>query len=153
MSKFSDLQVMLDFLADKKLGFAGYSFTDKKFGNTVYNELKTKGFELYPINPKGGQTRDGQKVYSEVSELPADVKKLYIITPKTQTAAVVEAAAQQGIEGVWIQQSADTPEALEIARKHNMLAIYGRCIMMYAEPKGFHRFHKNLTKIFGLHPK
>ena len=40
------------FLEPKKLAIAGVSRNPKKFGHQVYEELKKKGFEVYPVNPQ-----------------------------------------------------------------------------------------------------
>ncbi len=41
-----------EFLSQKKLAVVGVSHTGKKFSNIVYKELKSKGFQVFPVNPK-----------------------------------------------------------------------------------------------------
>ncbi|HOI50514.1 MAG TPA: CoA-binding protein [Prolixibacteraceae bacterium] len=141
------------FLEPKKLAVAGASRNPKKFGGIVLAELKKKGFELYPVNPAAGEI-SGLKCYASVSDLPDGVDKLLIVTPGTQTAAVVEQAIRRGVGSIWIQQKSETPEALDLARQHRMKVISGRCILMFAEPvESIHGFHRWLSKVFGSYPK
>ena len=39
------------FLSTHKIAIAGVSRDPKKFGYLVFQQLKEKGFEVYPINP------------------------------------------------------------------------------------------------------
>mgnify|MGYP006278794121 CR=1 FL=1 len=140
------------FLEPKKLAMAGVSRNKKKFGYSVFNELRAKGFEIYPINPNADEI-DGLKCYRSVAEIPADVEHLHIVTPKARSEELIRAAHEKGIRNIWIQQSSDTPEAVDFAKSNNINLIHKRCIMMYAEPvSGFHKAHLFLNKLFGLYP-
>jgi hypothetical protein len=82
------------------------------------------------------------------------VDRLLITTRKDQTAGLVEEAVKKGITKIWIQQRSDTPEALQIAKKHNIPVITGRCIFMFADPvTSVHHFHRWISKLFGSFPK
>jgi uncharacterized protein len=147
------LNEIQQFLEPKKMAMAGVSRNPKKFGGAIFTELKNKGFDLYPINPNVEEIH-GVKCYKSVSELPGDVKHLFIVTPKKETAGIVAEAAAKGIERIWIQQSSDTPEAIEIAKAENIPVIYQKCMMMFADPvKSIHGFHRSIVKFFGGYPK
>ena len=150
MITLTDIQ---NFLAPKKLAIAGVSRNPKKFGTVVFNELKEKGFEIYPINPNVDEIFGG-KCYRSVTDLPEDVKYLYIVTPKDETVEVIKAAINKGIEKIWIQQSSDTPEAIKLAEENNIPLIYKKCIFMFVEPvESVHKFHRFIVRLFGAYPK
>jgi hypothetical protein len=141
------------FLEPKKIAMAGVSRNHKKFGTAVFKDLKSKGFDLYPVNPNADKIL-GEQCFKSVLDLPADVKHLFIVTPKVETAGVVRNAVEKGIEMIWIQQSADTEEAIKIANENKIPVIYKKCILMFADPvKGIHGFHRFLAKTFGDFPK
>ncbi|MBN1822513.1 MAG: CoA-binding protein [Prolixibacteraceae bacterium] len=147
------LNLIEKFLEPKKLAIAGVSRDSKKFGAVVFNDLKKKGFEIYPINPNVDEIY-GEKCYRSVDELPTDAERLFIATPKKETAEVIKKAAEKGIKMIWIQLSADTPEAIEIAAEKNIELIYKKCIYMFAEPvESVHKFHRFCVKLFGSYPK
>lgn len=142
-----------DFISPRKIAVAGASRNPKKFGGYVFNELKQKGFQLYPVNPNADEIQ-GEKCYKTIADLPEDVTRLLILTPKNETANIAEAAAKRGIKMVWIQQTAETPEALKILEDAGIPVIYKKCIMMFANPvKGGHAFHRFFVKAFGSYPR
>lgn len=150
MSKKESIQ---RFLEPKKIAVAGVSANPKKFGYTIFNDLRKKGFDVCPINPKVDEI-DGVKCYSSVSEIPEEYKKLFVVTPKSVTDQVLKDAAQKGINHVWIQQMANTKESAAIAKENSIDLIEKECIYMFADPvAGIHKFHRTINKIFGLLPK
>ena len=147
------LNEIYKFLEPRKLAIAGASRNLKKFGGSVFKELRDNGFELYPINPNADEIQ-GVKCYKSVEELPADVNHLFIVTPKYETEIIARAAVKKGIQMIWIQQGTDTPEAVKTIEDAGIPLIYKKCIMMFASPvKSVHRFHRFLVKTFGGYPK
>lgn len=148
----ADRKTIESFLSTKKIAIAGVSRNPKKFGYVVFKELSRKGFDVYPINPNTSSL-DGSPCFQSISALPSEVRNLLILTPKDQTTGLVKEAISTGISSIWIQQMSETPEALQIAEENKVNLISKQCILMWAEPvKGFHRFHRNLKKLFGLLP-
>jgi predicted CoA-binding protein len=145
-------QRISEFLASRRLAIAGVSRNPKKFGYMAFQDLKKRGFEIYPVNPDL-DTIDGDHCFRSVSELPPEVSHLVSMVPKDQTFGVVEAAIARGIRNIWIQQQSDTPEAVGLATEHGVHLITNTCILLHAEPvKGFHKFHRVLSKMFGALP-
>jgi len=141
------------FLAPRKLAIAGASRNLKKFGGSIFKELREIGFDLYPVNPNEDEIQ-GVKCYKSVEDLPSDVDHLYIVTPKYETDSVARAAVKMGIKMIWIQQNSDTPEAVKTIEDAGIPLIYKKCIMMFASPvKSVHRFHGYMVKIFGGNQK
>ncbi|HPE76390.1 MAG TPA: CoA-binding protein [Draconibacterium sp.] len=141
------------FLEPRKMAIAGASRNMKKFGGVVFKELKEKGFELYPVNPNAAEIQ-GVKCCKSVEELPSDVENLLIITSSEETTSVARAAIEKGIKMIWIQQKSETPEAVKTITDAGITLIHNKCILMFASPvKGFHGFHRFLTKTFGAYPK
>jgi len=142
-----------NFLEPRKLAIAGVSRNPKKFGYMVYRDLKKNGYDIYPVNPLTPEI-DGVKCYPTVSDLPADVKHLLVLTPKKKTDAVLREAINKGIKNIWVQQMSETAETIKIAEEYQVELIYKKCIFMFAEPvSGLHKFHRTIMKIFGRLPK
>jgi hypothetical protein len=149
----ASLSQIREFLNAKKMAVAGVSRDPKKFGYQVYKAMKGQGYELYPLNPRASEIEDTQ-AYSTISQLPAEVKHLVILTPKTETEKLVMEAIAHGIDQIWIQQMSDTPEAVKLASDAGVHLVTGQCIFMWIEPvKGIHKFHRSIMKFFGLLPR
>jgi len=140
------------FLSSEPIAMAGVSRNPKKFGRVAFEELTRKGLNLIPMNPNMDSV-NGAVCYAGVSGLPAEVQSLLIMTKKDQTARVVEEAIERGIQNIWIQQSSDTPEALALLKGTDINLVTKQCILMHYKPEGFHKFHGNLKRFFGLFPK
>ena len=140
------------FLAGKRFAVAGVSRDPKKFGYLAFKELKEKGFDVYPVNPQADMILD-QQCYHSLDDLPGDLKTLLVLTPKSQTTEVVKTAIGRGINNIWIQQKADTPEAIALAKESQVNLVTNTCILMHTEPvKGVHKFHRTLMKILRMLP-
>ncbi len=141
------------FLEGNKIAIAGVSRSPKKFGYQVYKELKNKDYTVMPINPNA-DTIDDETCYKSISDLPAGVDSILILTPKRQTDAVLREAIQSDIKNIWVQQMSETQDTLKIAEEYKREIISGKCIFMFADPvKGVHKFHRSIVKLFGGLPK
>ena len=146
------LKKINEFLESQPIALVGVSRNPKKFGYTAFKELKEKGMKIVPVNPEADQIM-GEKSYQSIRELPSDVKGVIILTKKQKTASVVKEAKEKGIKQIWIQQMADTKEALDELKDTDINYITGECILMHYKPHSIHKFHGSLKKFFRLFPK
>jgi predicted CoA-binding protein len=141
-----------DFLAQRDLAVVGVSRSGKKFGNMAYRELKAKGYHLFPIHPEANEL-EGDPCYATLRDLPTPVGGVLIIVSPEQTERVVREASEANIKRVWMQQGADSEEAISFCSDNGIEAIQGECILMFAEPsKFYHRIHRWVWKISGKLP-
>jgi len=141
-----------EFLDAQPIAVAGVSRNPKKFGYTAFKELKDKGMKVIPVNPSAEEIL-GEKSYPSVKSLPSEVKGLIILTRKDQTAALVREAKEKGIKQIWIQQMADSKEALAELAESDINYITGECILMHYKANGIHKFHRAINRFFGKFPR
>jgi predicted CoA-binding protein len=131
----------------------GVSRNPKKFGNTIYRELKAKGYRVLPVNPKM-ETVDGDRCYPSLAALPEQPGGVVIVVSPVQTEAVVQDAASAGLERVWMQQGAESDTAVRVCQENGITEIHSECILMFAQPQGFgHRAHRWVWGLLGKLPK
>jgi predicted CoA-binding protein len=148
----STLKQINEFLESQPIALVGVSRNPKKFGYTAFKELKEKGMKIVPVNPEASEIM-GEKSFPNVLMLPQDVKGIIVLTKKDQTASVIREAKEKGIKQIWIQQMAESKEALEELRGTEINFITGECILMHYKPHSIHKFHGKLKKFFGRYPK
>lgn len=149
----SSKAVVDDFIKQQSLAVIGVSSTGKKFSNMVYRNLKAKGYNVYPVNPKTDEI-DGDKCYKSIEELPQFIDSLLILLPPKQTEKVVKEAVAAGIKRIWMQQGSETKDAIAYCQANNVNLIHNECILMFAEPVTFpHNFHRYIWKLIGKAPK
>jgi hypothetical protein len=150
MTTLNEIQ---DFLETKKMAVAGASRNPKKFGGAIFKALKENGFELYPVNPNADEVQN-VKCFKSIADLPNEVTHLYIVTPKSETQQVVDAAIKKAIKKIWMQQKSETPDAVKSVEEAGIEFIHSKCLFMFLEPVGGpHAFHRFFVKMFGGYPK
>jgi predicted CoA-binding protein len=148
----TSLKQIEDFIAAGPVAMVGVSRNPKKFGHAAFKELKEKGLNVIPVNPAAEEIL-GVRAYPDVNSLPHEVRSVLIMTKKDQTAGVVRDAKAKGIRNIWIQQMADSKDALKELEGTDINFISGECILMHYKPHSIHKFHKTLKKFFGRFPK
>ena len=149
----TSMSAVNDFLSNKKLAVVGVSRSGKKFGNSVYREMKAKGYEMYPVNPNTNEI-EGDKCYPDLESLPDDVKGAIIVVPPAEAENLIESASKKGINHIWLQQGAHSQKAVELCEHKGINYVSGECIFMFAEPvNGGHKFHRWIWKLIGKYPK
>ena len=151
--KPSTRQNINKFLDCKTIAIAGASRDENSFSAKVAIHLTKLGYKLWYVNPEFGQHDEGNFRVQSVASLPLDVRNLLILTPTSQTGHVVKHAIEKGINNIWIQQKSETQAALDLAQQHDLNVIHHQCIFMFTDPKGIHKFHCTLKKVFGTLPQ
>jgi predicted CoA-binding protein len=146
------LKQINEFIDNQPIALVGVSRNPKKFGYAAFRELKEKGMDLVPVNPEAVEIM-GVKSYQNVKLLPSSVKGIIVFTKKDITASVVREAKEKGIKQIWIQQMAESKEALDELKGSDINFITGECILMHYKPHSIHKFHRGLKKFFGSFPK
>ncbi len=146
------LKQIEDFLGSQPIALAGVSRNPKKFGSIAFNELTKKGLKLVPVNPNMNEFA-GSHVYPGIGSLPDEVRGVIVATGRDKTAGVVREAIGKGIKNIWIQQMAESKEALDMLKGSDINYITGECILMYYKPDSIHKFHGLIKKFFKRYPK
>jgi len=142
-----------NFLSEKSIAVVGVSRSDKKFGYTVYKELKSKGYNVYPVNPNA-EYIDNEKCYPDLLSLPEKVAAALLVVPPSATVQTLKDAYTEGIKKIWMQQGSESEEAIRYCNEKGIEVIHNECILMFAEPAAFfHRAHRWFNGVMGKLPQ
>jgi predicted CoA-binding protein len=138
-----------DFLAQRSLALVGVSRDGRRgFGNAVRKDLGAKGYEIHLVHPEADVIA-GQSCARSLREVAGRVGGVLLVTPPAATERVVREAADAGIRRVWMQQGAESAEAIRFCEEHGIAVVHGECVMMFAEPTGaFHGTHRWFRRVF-----
>lgn len=140
------------FLACRGLAVVGASRKGNKFGNTILKELARKGYEVFPVHPDADRI-DGRAAYPCLERLAGKVEGAVVVVPPAVTEKIVVEAADAGIKRLWLQQGAESEEAIRICGERGIDVVHGECILMFAEPAAFiHRLHRWINGVMGKLP-
>jgi predicted CoA-binding protein len=150
MNTRKDIQT---FVSQKTLAVVGMSRAPQSFSANAAKELRAKGYRLFPVNPNVAEIQ-GEKCYPSLASLPEKVSGALFLTPPSATEQAVREAIAAGVTHLWIQQGAESMEALAFCRDQSVGVVSGHCILMFAEPVGsFHKVHRFFKGLFGGLPK
>jgi len=142
-----------EFLDQKTLAIVGMSRSEKKFSAMLYKNLKGKGYRLYAVNPNFANNHK-EASFDSIVSLPESIDGVVIVTPPNQTGKVVQEAISVGIKHIWIQQGAESQEAINLCEKNGINVIHNQCILMFAQPSSFpHNLHHQVRGLLGKLPK
>ena len=142
-----------NFLSEKSIAIVGVSRNEKKFGYRVYVELKSKGFNIFLVNPNTENIAN-ERCYPDLSSLPGEINAAFMVTPPSAAMQIVKDAYSNGIKKIWMQQGSESEEAIRFCEENGIDLVYKECILMFAEPTAFfHKAHRWINGLTGQLPK
>jgi len=85
-----------DFVQGKRIAVVGVSHDPKKLGNTIYKELKERGFEVYAVNPALDGIA-GDPCYPSLAALKDKVDGAVVCVQPARVSGVLREAAKMGL--------------------------------------------------------
>ena len=119
-----------EFVALNSMAVVGVSANRRKFGNAIYQELKDRGKKVFAVNPKS-DTVDGDPCYPNLTSLPEKPEGVLLVIPPAATLAVIREAASLGIERIWLQQGAESPEGEALCAELGLRVVSSECIYIH----------------------
>ena len=115
-------------LKNKVWGVVGATDNKEKFGYKVYKKLKTKGYTVYPINPKLN-TVDGDKCYPDISLLPEKPQVINMVVSPKVGIEIINQALKLGIDSFWLQPGTYDEELMDLIEKNRLNAVQA-CVIV-----------------------
>lgn len=150
--KSVQLSQISSFLENPSFVLYGVSSKPNKMGNSILKELSNNGLRIFPIH-KEMESLEKHQCYKNLSQIPEIPKAAIVCTKDEKTSAILDELSEQGIRQVWLQQGSASAETIEDAKTKFDNLIFGKCILMFANQTGIHKFHSKILKIFGRYPK
>ena len=153
----TSLNLIEDFLAQKRMAMVGMSRDAKSMSAILFRELTQRGHEVVPVNPNIPEVM-GQKCFARVQDIEPPVDIALLMTSPTVTESVVRDCAACGVKRVWMYrgggQGAVSDKAIEFCREHGISVIPGECPLMFLpQSGGIHSMHRFLRKLTGRYPR
>jgi predicted CoA-binding protein len=107
----------------------GASNDEEKYGYKVYKMLKSKGYEVYPVNAKRDVIQE-DKAYPTLKSLPTLPNVISVVTPPVVSKVILQEAFLLGIKNIWFQPGAADDDIVSEGLSLGMNVIYGPCILV-----------------------
>ena len=99
----------------KTVAVIGASADRSKFSNKSVRAHERQGWDVYPVNPKGGEI-EGRKAYASIRDIPVRLTRVTIYLPPTVGIKVLDEIAAASPEEFWVNPGAESPELIEKAK-------------------------------------
>lgn len=139
------------FLSQRTIAVVGVS-RSRGFANSAADTLRRAGYRVFPVNELADEIA-GVQCYRSLSAIPEHVGAVLVVVPPARSREVVEECARLGIRNVWLQQGAESADAIRAAESAGLDLVHGECVIMYAQPRGLHRLHRWLHERRTRQPK
>lgn len=100
----------------------GASTDRAKFGNKAVRAYASRGFRVFPVNPKESAV-EGIPAFRSVRDLPERPDLISVYLPPAVTLTLLPDIAARGCDELWLNPGADAPEVVEAAEKLGLQVI------------------------------
>ena len=112
----------------KRVAVVGASPDPKRPSHHVTAFLLSKGYEIFPVNPKADEIL-GIPSWPDLASVPKPLEIVDVFRRPEAAIRVAEEAVRQGAKVLWLQPGSESHQAVEIARQGGLLVVAGRCMM------------------------
>jgi predicted CoA-binding protein len=142
-----------EFLGCRRLAVVGVSTNPADFTRSLFRELKSRHYDVVPVNPKGGEL-EGGRCYARVQDIAPPVEGALLLTPPRVTEQVVRDCVEAGISRVWMHRGVGrgcaSPDAIRFCKEKGVNVVTDECPFMFLPQAGLvHRTHGWLRGLRG----
>ena len=118
-----------EFMAQKRFAVVGATDNPKKYGNQILKNLKSRGYEVYPVNPKLKEL-DGVKCYPSLADIPVKVDVVDFVVPPPIAEEILKECTELGLYRIWLQPGSDSEAAIAFCNENNLKVVHSVCVML-----------------------
>ena len=124
--------MVLKKLKEKNTSIAliGASNDKNKYGNKIYLNLRSKGYNVIPINPKEN-TIENDKAYTSIEEMEKLPDIANFVVPPPVALKIAHHVTKLGIKYLWFQPGSESNELEEwLKNSDGIKYLINSCIMV-----------------------
>ena len=118
-----------EFMAQKRFAVVGATTDTKKYGNEIFRNLISRGYEVYPVNPRLKEL-EGTKCYPSLSDIPVRVDVVDFVVPPTVTEEILKECKELELDRIWLQPGSESQAAVAFCDENNLKVVHGVCVML-----------------------
>jgi len=118
-----------EFMAQKRFAIVGATDDTKKYGNEIFKNLKSRGYEVYPVNPRLKEL-EGTKCYPSLADIPVKVDVVDFVVPPQVTEVILKECKRLGLNRMWLQPGSESEAAIAFCHENNLKVVHDVCVML-----------------------
>ncbi|MCG8450310.1 MAG: CoA-binding protein [Pirellulales bacterium] len=110
-------------MSQPTVAIIGASADRSKFGNKSVRAHAKQGYQVFPVNPKGGEI-EGFPAFTSISEVPVSkLNRISLYVPPVVGIKLIEDIAAKGCDELWLNPGSESDELAEKARHFGLEPI------------------------------
>lgn len=102
-------------LTKPTIAILGASADRSKFGNKAVRAYAQQGYDVFPVNPRGG-TIEGRTAYTSLADIPvARFDRISVYLPPRLGLELLPQIAAKGCDELWLNPGSESAELVERA--------------------------------------
>lgn len=98
------------------VAIVGASADRTKFGNKSVRAHLRQGYDVYPVNPKGGEI-EGRRVFTSLAEIPVPLTRISVYLPPEIGIQVLDEIKAKGCQELFLNPGSDSEEVIAKAKE------------------------------------
>lgn len=111
----------------KTIAVVGASDTSGKPAHDIPRYLKSQGYRIVPVNPRGGEIV-GERAFASLREVDVPIDIVEVFRPPDEAETVAREAVAVGAKVLWFQPDTQSDEALRAVADSGVTVVTGRCM-------------------------
>lgn len=104
-------------MSQPTVAIIGASADRSKYGNKSVRAHLAQGYDVYPVNPKGGEI-EGLQAYASIAEVPVDkLTRISLYVPPAVGMQLIESIAAKGCDELWLNPGSESDELAAKAKE------------------------------------
>jgi predicted CoA-binding protein len=105
------------------VAIVGASADRSKFGNKSVRAHLAQGYQVFPVNPKGGEI-EGLPAYAKLADIPVEhLDRVSMYVPPAIGLKMIDEIAAKGCDELWLNPGSDSDDLAEAARTRGLNPI------------------------------
>jgi predicted CoA-binding protein len=122
-------ELIKEFMGQKKFAVVGATDNPEKYGNQVVKNLKSRGYEVYPVNPRLKEL-EGLKCYPGLADIPVKVDVVDFVVPPRATEEILRHCKELGLKRIWLQPGSESETAIAFCHENKLKVVHSVCVML-----------------------
>ncbi|MBN1367386.1 MAG: CoA-binding protein [Dehalococcoidales bacterium] len=122
-------ELINEFISQKKFAVVGATDNPQKYGNQIVKNLKSRGYEVYPVNPKLAEV-EGFPCYAKLEDIPVKVDVVDFVSPPQATEEILKQCKELGLDRIWLQPGSESDKSISYCHENNLKVVHSVCVMM-----------------------
>lgn len=118
-----------EFVAQRRFAIVGATNNPQKYGYHIFKNLRNRGYEVYPVNPRLTEL-EGVRCYPSLADIPIKVDVVDFVVPPKVTEQILVECKRLGLNRIWLQPGSESETALAFCRDNNLKVVHGVCVIL-----------------------